>query len=253
MTSDDLWTTSLIRCGALGMAYPCYAWYHRATTSAGFRHDAVPMPSTCPTYYWLNHDLAEALRIPLREPTFLSNPRFAREILRSRAILDIAGGAGGRRASSRTSTSTSTGTSSSISSSISSKADGDGGNEGHAGARDGAHGQGGGASDDGDNGQLRLVSPCELCEYGQFTPSVHTLRLVSPSRTTPAQLAHLLTRAEGAQILYIRDITPLVLEGAARIPPLTVDDRRVAPNPGLGGGVHELTQLTAGFWFADCL
>ena len=236
MTSDDLWTTSLIRCGALGMAYPCYAWYHRATTSAGFRHDAVPMPSTCPTYYWLNHDLAEALRIPLREPTFLSNPRFAREILRSRAILDIAGGAGGRRASSRTSTSTSTststGTSSSSSSSISSKADGDGGNEGHAGARDGAHGQGGGASDDGDNGALRLVSP---------------------SRTTPAQLAHLLTRAEGAQILYIRDITPLVLEGAARIPPLTVDDRRVAPNPGLGGGVHELTQLTAGFWFADCL
>ena len=231
MTSDDLWIASLIRCGALGMAYPCYAWYHRATTSAGFRHDAVPMPSTCPTYYWLNHDLAEALRIPLREPTFLSNPRFAREILRSRAILDIAGGAGGRRASSRTSTSTSTGTSSSSSSSISSKADGDGGNEGHAGARDGAHGQGGGASDDGDNGQLRLVSP---------------------SRTTPAQLAHLLTRAEGAQILYIRDITPLVLEGAARIPPLTVDDRRVAPNPGLGGGVHELTQLTAGFWFADC-
>jgi hypothetical protein len=111
---------------------------------------------------------------------------------------------------------------------MSSKADGDGGDGGHAGAL----GQVGGASDDGDKGALRLVSP---------------------SRTTPAQLARLLTRAEGARILYIRDITPLVLEGAARIPPLTVDDRRVAPNPGLGGGVHELTQLTAGFWFADCL
>ena len=29
-------------CGNNAMAYPCYAWYHRATTSGGFRHDRVP-------------------------------------------------------------------------------------------------------------------------------------------------------------------------------------------------------------------
>ena len=62
-----------LRCGNLAMAYPCYAWYHRASTSGGMRHDRVPMPRHCPTYYWLNHQIAEAY--DLREPSFLQNPR----------------------------------------------------------------------------------------------------------------------------------------------------------------------------------
>lgn len=33
------------------------------------------MPSVCPTYYWLSHRDAERLGIPLREPSFLTNPR----------------------------------------------------------------------------------------------------------------------------------------------------------------------------------
>ena len=37
-----------LRCGNRAMAYPCYAWYHRAMTSGGMRHDRVPMPEYCP-------------------------------------------------------------------------------------------------------------------------------------------------------------------------------------------------------------
>ena len=43
-----------LRCGEAPMAYPCYAWYHRAMTKdAKFNSLKVAMPHTCPTYYWL--------------------------------------------------------------------------------------------------------------------------------------------------------------------------------------------------------
>ena len=62
-------------CGNEAMAYPCYAWYHRATTSGGFRRDRVPMPKACPSYYWFNEVLAEQHKLPVREASFLENPR----------------------------------------------------------------------------------------------------------------------------------------------------------------------------------
>ena len=79
-----------LRCGNAAMAYPCYAWYHRATTSAGFRHDRVPMPQYCPSYYWLDHAMAESF--PLRESSFLSNPRTPKALQRSRAVIQVCGG-----------------------------------------------------------------------------------------------------------------------------------------------------------------
>ena len=53
------------------MVYPCYAW-NTEPPLGGMRHDRVPMPRHCPTYYWLNHQIAEAY--DLREPS-LQNPR----------------------------------------------------------------------------------------------------------------------------------------------------------------------------------
>ena len=76
-----------LRCGNAAMAYPCYAWYHRASTSAGFRHDRVPMPEYCPSYYWLDHGHAQSF--PLRESSFLTNPRVPQSVLTSRAELHI--------------------------------------------------------------------------------------------------------------------------------------------------------------------
>ena len=40
-----------LRCGDAPMAYPCYAWYHRAMTKdAKWNGLKVAMPRYCPTY-----------------------------------------------------------------------------------------------------------------------------------------------------------------------------------------------------------
>ena len=78
-----------LRCGNAAMAYPCYAWYHRATTSGGFRHERVPMPEYCPSYYWLNHGLAHEMKLQIREHSFLTNPRTPAEVAKSTSILHI--------------------------------------------------------------------------------------------------------------------------------------------------------------------
>jgi len=66
-----------LKCGERPMAYPCYAWYHRAFAYFGVNPDKVPMPEVCPMYYWL--ELAKlaglAPKLPTREPSFLENPR----------------------------------------------------------------------------------------------------------------------------------------------------------------------------------
>jgi len=67
-----------LACADKAMAYPCYAWYHRATTHTGFRDAKIPMPDACPTYYWLNANLLERLGVPYRESAFLTNPRTPR-------------------------------------------------------------------------------------------------------------------------------------------------------------------------------
>ena len=84
-----------LRCGNQPMAYPCYAWYHRATTSGGFRYDRVPMPGYCPSYYWFDHALAEKRKLPIREHSFLTNPRTPKAIAQSTAVLHVGALAGG--------------------------------------------------------------------------------------------------------------------------------------------------------------
>ena len=76
-----------LRCGERPMAYPCYAWYHRAMAYFGLNTDKVPMPEFCPMYYWL--DLARIRQLPVRtrEPSFLDNPRTPSSIRSSVARL----------------------------------------------------------------------------------------------------------------------------------------------------------------------
>ncbi|KAL1496694.1 hypothetical protein AB1Y20_014288 [Prymnesium parvum] len=93
-----------LRCDDRAMAYPCYAWYHRAVGYSGFNFfQKVAMPDYCPPYYWLGVHCRRALPCthttptpsearprltcapdavkldrfdwPTREPSFLSNPR----------------------------------------------------------------------------------------------------------------------------------------------------------------------------------
>jgi hypothetical protein len=46
-----------LKCGNKPMAYPCYAWYHRAMAYFGWAmSQRVDMPRTCPLYYWLNEE-----------------------------------------------------------------------------------------------------------------------------------------------------------------------------------------------------
>ena len=49
-----------LRCGERPMAYPCYAWYHRAMAYFGLNFQKVPMPEYCPLYYWFDLARAEA-------------------------------------------------------------------------------------------------------------------------------------------------------------------------------------------------
>lgn len=219
-----------LRCGATGMAYPCYAWYHRATTSAGFRHDTVPMPDHCPTYYWLNHDLASMLGIALREPTFLSNPRIPLAVRASRAILHIcADGHGGMSGNSCSTGRAGSGGRASV---------------GAGGAATGYVGRGRHTLD-----SRALAQPAR--DADRRDPSIP--QVFSPSRTTPSRLAALMAQVSSASVLAITDLAPLVLDGAERIGPLSTDSRKVAPKPWLNGGLEEVTQLATGFWCTACV
>ena len=64
-----------VHCSDRTMAFPCYAWYHRARFNFGWGLDKVPLPHSCPLYYWLNERAVEELALPTREPSFLHNPR----------------------------------------------------------------------------------------------------------------------------------------------------------------------------------
>ena len=226
-----------LQCGAAAMAYPCYAWYHRAMTSSGFRHDAVPMPEFCPTYYWLNHELARTLRIPLRESTFLENPRTPQRVKASRATLHFC------PEDSR----------------ATANAAGSGGRSG---------GSGGGGSGSGSQ-------PCDaLAARPQGSSSTgrakHATRpavtlddaatewdgsaVVMPAHTSVARLSSVLSSLASVRVLHIADLAALSLEGAARVGPL-VSDRRLdrRHTAGLGGGLHEVSPLSAGFWCNPCV
>ena len=82
-----------LRCGEHAMAYPCYAWYHRAMGWFGFNFDKVPMPDVCPSYYWLDlHRVtapAAASRFSFREASFLENPRTPRAVTADTATLRL--------------------------------------------------------------------------------------------------------------------------------------------------------------------
>ena len=64
-----------LKCGERPLAYPCYAWYHRAMAYFGLNTDKVSMPEYCPMYYWLDLRLLTQLPVATREPSFLDNPR----------------------------------------------------------------------------------------------------------------------------------------------------------------------------------
>lgn len=50
-----------LKCGDQPMAYPCYAWYHRAMAYFGWAmSQRVNMPRTCPLYYWLSEEKLHA-------------------------------------------------------------------------------------------------------------------------------------------------------------------------------------------------
>jgi hypothetical protein len=78
-----------LRCGERTMAYPCYAWYHRAMAFFGLNFAKVPMPEVCPLYYWFSADLAERQGLKFREPNFLTNPRVPRHISASVATARV--------------------------------------------------------------------------------------------------------------------------------------------------------------------
>ena len=91
-----------LRCGERTMAYPCYAWYHRAMAYFGLNFAKVPMPEVCPLYYWFSADRAERQGLRFREPNFLTNPRVPRHISASVATArvchrQVAGSCGGAR------------------------------------------------------------------------------------------------------------------------------------------------------------
>ena len=56
------------RCGERPMAYPCYAWYHRAMAYFGINPDKVPMPEYCPMYYWIDVGRLGAAKVRTQEP-----------------------------------------------------------------------------------------------------------------------------------------------------------------------------------------
>ena len=84
-----------LRCGDAPMAYPCYAWYHRAMTKdAKWNALKVAMPRYCPTYYWLGSTGG----VPWRGAGFLDDPRTHPAIRSGAATMHVCNGAlrGGR-------------------------------------------------------------------------------------------------------------------------------------------------------------
>ena len=86
------------RCDERAMAYPCYAWYHRAMGYFGFNFfQKITMPDYCPPYYWLDASRLQSFPWPTREPTFLVNPRTPASVTSSVATLRLCPkGQGGR-------------------------------------------------------------------------------------------------------------------------------------------------------------
>ena len=78
-----------LRCGAAPMAYPCYAWYHRAYAHFGFNLGKTPMPEVCPIYYWFDAGGAERDGLAIREPSFLRNPRTPANVTNDVATLTL--------------------------------------------------------------------------------------------------------------------------------------------------------------------
>ena len=78
-----------LRCGDTALSYPCHATYHRGYTSDGLAFGRVAMPAFCPTYYWLSYREADHSPVPLREPSFLHNPRVPTELSADRARLQL--------------------------------------------------------------------------------------------------------------------------------------------------------------------
>ena len=78
-----------LRCGAAPMAYPCYAWYHRAYAHFGFNLGKTPMPEVCPIYYWFDAGGAERDGLAIREPSFLRNPRTPANVSHDVATLTL--------------------------------------------------------------------------------------------------------------------------------------------------------------------
>ena len=78
-----------LRCGAAPMAYPCYAWYHRAYAHFGFNLGKTPMPEVCPIYYWFDAGGAERDGLAIREPSFLRNPRTPANVSQDVATLTL--------------------------------------------------------------------------------------------------------------------------------------------------------------------
>ena len=83
-----------LRCGDRPMAYPCYAWYHRAMAYFGPNPDKVAMPEVCPLYYWLDVHRLRSLPVLTREPGFLENERTPRRLREEVARVHLCPGGG---------------------------------------------------------------------------------------------------------------------------------------------------------------
>ena len=65
--------------------------------------------------------------------------------------------------------------------------------------------------------------------------------------------ARVLAGVASARVLRIADLEPLVLDGGARFGvPLASDNIR-RNRHSLGGGLHEVTALSSGFWCTECV
>ena len=88
-----------LRCGDRTLAFPCFAWFHRpmvlrpmfSAPSPNSSSSKMPMPRDCPLYYWLDLHQVETL-LPVRETSFLANPRTPSAIAESEATLTLCSG-----------------------------------------------------------------------------------------------------------------------------------------------------------------
>lgn len=203
-----------LKCGNVAMSYPCYAWYHRATTSAGFRHDRVPMPDYCPSYYWFNYEFAERLKLNIREHSFLANPRTPQTLIQSFALLHVGTPLGGAPGAA------------SLSSAPSASPQ---------------------AADAGANGVIRprtaLVSPRTTTER-----LAHAFRELSDVRLVHLPELHRLALID-EHGTAARDVRrPASTHGGAMLA-LPKHTGKQA----LGGGLSEVSPISSGFWCTACV